>query len=91
MNVTHGQFNAQGTTLPQGHQNYVYGMTDEANQNLQRAIAACDFLQLLLSQYPTRDSLPLAENMPGMAALMDYMREDLIRASKGIGLIAEEY
>lgn len=82
MNVTHGQFNAQGTTLPPERQNYAFGMTEDAHDKLQRATAACDFLQLLLSQYPTRDSLPLAENMPGMAAMMEYVRADLIEVSQ---------
>ncbi|QLP23384.1 hypothetical protein [Enterobacter roggenkampii] len=81
MNVTHGQFSAQGRSLP-AEQTYSYGMTEEAHQKLERATAACDFLQLLLSQYPTRDSLPLAENMPGMAAMMEYLQADLIEVSQ---------
>ena len=82
MNVAHGQFNAQGRSLPSEPQKYPFGMAEEAHEKLQRATAACDFLQLLLSQYPTRDSLPLAENMPGIAAMMEYLRADLTEISQ---------
>lgn len=82
MNVAHGQFNAQGRSLPSEPQKYPFSMTEEDHQKLQRATAACDFIQLLLSQYPTRDGLPLAENMPGMAALMEYLRADLAEVTQ---------
>lgn len=77
MNVTQGQFSAQGNALPSKQQTYPYGLTEDANEKLQRAAAACDFLQLLLSEYPRRDFIPLGESTAGMAAIVEYMRADL--------------
>lgn len=90
MNVTLGQFSAQGIPLPSNQKTHPYGLTEEASEKLQRAAAACDFLQLLLSEYPRHGSLPLGESAVGMAAIVEYMRADLIDAKKGCELLTEK-
>lgn len=91
MNVTHGQFSAQGNALPSKQKTHPYGMTEEGHAKFQRAAAACDFLQLLLSEYPQRDCIPFGESAAGMAALAEYIRADLADAKKGCELITEEH
>lgn len=91
MNITHGQFSAQGNTLPSNQKTHPYGLTEEAQQKLIRAHAACDFLQILLSEYPRRDCIPLGESAAGMAAIVEYMRADLADAKNGCELLTEEH
>ena len=90
MNIAHGHFSAQGNALPSKQKTHPYGLTEEANEKLQRAAAACDFLQLLLSEYPRRDYIHFGEGAAGMAAITEYIRADLADAKKGCELLTEK-
>ena len=79
MNFFNGHNGAQGNALPENSQfdAFTYGLSENSFEKLARAKDACDLLQQLFAQHPQNDGIPFGSNVPGVAALMDYLYCDL--------------
>lgn len=90
MTVSIGHNGAQGIPLPENgtFAAFTYGLPEDAFQKLTRAKEACDLLQLLFSEHSCPGSLT-THSLPGVAALMDYLRADLTDVTRCCALIEE--
>lgn len=89
MNISNGHNGAQGHALPEKHNSgaFAYGLSEDGFGKLARARKACDMLQLLFSEYPSQGGTLDAGCEPGIAALMEYLREDLTDIAQSCALI----
>ena len=90
MTVSIGHNGAQGIPLPENgtFAAFTYGLSEDAFEKLTRAKEACDLLQLLFSEHSCPGSLT-THSLPGVAALMDYLRADLTDVTRCCALIEE--
>ncbi|BCQ37461.1 hypothetical protein ERHA54_00640 [Erwinia rhapontici] len=91
--MTHsfGHNGAQGRPLPESgaFSAFEYGLSADAFDKLSRAKEACDLLQLLFAFHPHNDGGVMQSTAPGMAALMEYLRADLIEVTRCCALMEE--
>ncbi|WBD85674.1 hypothetical protein OGU21_05905 [Klebsiella oxytoca] len=66
---------------------FAYGLSEDGFGKLTRARNVCDILQLLFSEYPSQVGGLDAGCAPDVAALMEYMREDLTDIADSCALI----
>ncbi|WP_448684391.1 hypothetical protein [Enterobacter cloacae] len=92
MTMSIGHNGAQGIPLPENgtFNAFAYGLPEDAFEKLTRAKEACDLLQLLFSEHPCSSSLT-AHSVPGVAALMEYLRADLTDVTRCCALIGEAH
>lgn len=90
MTVSIGHNGAQGIPLPENDAfaAFTYGLPEDAFEKLTRAKEACDLLQHLFSEHSCPGSLT-THSLPGVAALMDYLRADLTDVTRCCALIEE--
>ena len=90
MTVSIGHNGAQGIPLPENgnFSAFAYGLPEDAFEKLTRAKEACDLLQLLFSEHPCSGSFT-THSVPGVAALMEYLRADLNDVTRCCALIKE--
>ncbi|MBP2195850.1 hypothetical protein [Pantoea cypripedii] len=91
MNIFNGHNGAQGIPLPENNpfDAFTYGLSEASFEKLARAKDACDLLQQLFAQHPQNDGLPFGSNVPGVAALMDYLYSDLADVTDQCGPLTE--
>lgn len=91
MTVSIGHNGAPGTPLPENgtFAAFTYGLPEDAFEKLTRAKEACDLLQLLFSEHSCPGSLT-THSLPGVAALMDYLRADLTDITRCCALLEED-
>lgn len=91
MTVSIGHNGAQGIPLPENgtFAAFTYGLPEDAFEKLNRAKEACDLLQLLFSEHSCPGSLN-THSLPGVAALMDYLRADLTDITRCCALLEED-
>ncbi|PNK62528.1 hypothetical protein A6J33_006935 [Pantoea sp. FDAARGOS_194] len=91
MTVSIGHNGAQGIPLPENgtFAAFTYGLPEDAFEKLTRAKEACDLLQLLFSEHSCPGSFS-AHSVPGLAALMDYLRADLTDVTRCCALLKED-
>ncbi|MGV3743723.1 hypothetical protein ACV8S8_00810 [Citrobacter freundii] len=89
MNISNEHNGAQGHALPKKHNSgaFAYGLSEDGFGKLDRARKACDMLQLLFSEYPSQGGTLDADCVPGVAALMEYLRADLTDIAHSCALI----
>lgn len=93
MNISNGHNGAQGIPLPETgvFSAFEYGLPADAFEKLNRAMHACDLLQLLLSEHPGDAGSVAGHTVPGMAAVMEYLRADLTDVTRCCALIGEAH
>lgn len=91
MTVSIGHNGAPGIPLPENgtFTAFTYGLPEDAFEKLTRAKEACDLLQLLFSEHSCPGSLT-THSLPGVAALMDYLRADLTDITRCCALLEED-